>query len=925
MKLISLIGLSVCAFCFPAFSAEIASLPAAEFDRGGLTYDFAVLSDRIFGQDASTNYFAGFSWGAKIERIHLFGKDLAVDAPVRKAVVGLPKWSHNGNATRVVAGDDILAACNGDRKIAGHLVNECFIYADLPDAEGGEYELRFRYACANTLHGARESYWMVGFADRPGAPWGGATWHPLDDFDGAVHEKRVIIKVWRGKRAVKFGFEFNGVGDFRVESVSLSRCARPTTPISVRYAIPDGIDGVFSLAEGQVGLCIAEWRANDDTKWNAERLRLNVELPAGVSLKACNFAELKKASCEKKEDGSVLWRLEVRHGMGRFLSDLPRKGAFSRHTPFQLMLEPVPGLDCSGRGSFSVTYDGKLVSNIAGISFRRIPRVKVAAPKRLLSGMNTGYCIFNWNGADGAQDALSQMMADAGMRIVHWPKWSSPPGCDDGMIAAMRKAGFTHLMPFDCSLCDGYIVADGSSRPANERFVSDIKTAHTENASCPIAIYTEMPHVMKYFTNSLPRILKGADGLWANWEPYFFNDHGCWCDRCREAFTVYSGLPPDEVKRAWPKEMMLNGRYSDQYKDFRSKEHAKVVMTVDKWVRKYTGGERSMGFAPGVAWCEMASHWRSLVDAKSSAVPGPRERSPRDYASNLEWIEPWGPYPRWDMKESFVYSKCKYLVYWVAAKDVREQLARDFSGGPMPKLMAYPSGKQGDIWVSQPEHLAMAFDAFYVNGWRSVVSYFFPMGYDARYWTAIAAVNERMAKYENWLIAGERIDGRVSAVPVAEYAMPADFITSYVPAATNVSMLQSAAFRLNGVSIVAVLNYWEKGEAFFNLKVQGLSAGRYALVDEAGVLYSKSRTEAYWTAEELAAGKPRLAVGAVRTRVFEIRPEGGKSLAGVVSRMSADEMAEAFAECRARLAVEAAKDHAEENARRAAGRHPPET
>ena len=53
--------------------------------------------------------------------------------------------------------------------------------------------------------------------------------------------------------------------------------------------------------------------------------------------------------------------------------------------------------------------------------------------------------------------------------------------------------------------------------------------------------------------------------------------------------------------------------------------------------------------------------------------------------------------------------------------------------------------------------------------------------------------------------------------------------------------------------------------------------------------------------------------------------EGGKSLAGVVSRMSADEMAEAFVECRARLAVEAAKDHAEENARRAAGRHPSET
>lgn len=914
-----------CLLASVASAADISSLPTAEPDRGGLTYDFGAVSERWRRIDATTNYFAGFSWHSRPETIYLFGKDLAKDAPERKAVMGLPKWTHAGRATRVVIGKDVLAACNGNVKIAGHLKNECYIYAELPDAEGGDYELSFRYAGGNTVPDARESYWMVGFADKPGDRWGGAVWHPLDDLDNTVREKRAIVRVWRGKRAVKFGFEFNGIGDFRVESVSLSRCLRPTTPVSVRYAIPDGIDGVFALSEGQVGLCPVEWRANDGTKWVAERLRVGVKLPAHVALRACNFADLGSAKPVKNADGSRTWQLEVRHGMGRFLGDVPRRGSFSRHTPFLLMLEPTAGCGVAGVGEVFVTYDGKLVSDIARLSYEIIPRVEAEAPRRLLSGMNTGHCIFDWNGPAGAEDRLARMMADAGMRIIHWPKWQSPPGCDEKMLPALRRAGFTRLMPYDCSLSDGYLVGYGHSRPKNERFVSDIKTVHTENAACPISIYGEMPHVLNYFTNSLPRLLKGADGLWANWEPYFFNDHGCWCDRCREAFTAYSGLGAKEVKRAWPAEMMANRRYSDIYKDFRSKEHAKVVRTVDKWVRKWTGGEKSMGFAPGVAWCEMGSRWRSLVDAKSSAVPGPRERSPREYASSLEWIEPWGPYPRWDTKESFYYSKCRYLVYWVAAKDVREQLDRDCWGIPKPKLMAYPSGKQGDIWITQPEHLAMAFDAFYVNGWRSVVPYFFPMGYDARYWTALAGVNARMAKYESWLIDGERADASVEVTPVAEYAMPADFITSYVPSATNVSMLQTAAFRLKGVTVVAALNYWEKGEAFFDLKASGLAEGRYTVVDESGVLYAKSAAEPFWTAADLAAGGVRLHVGAVRTRFFEIRPAGSSAFAGVRSRLASEEMARVYAARRGELAREAARDAEEEKARRAAGRHPPET
>ena len=219
----------------------------------------------------------------------------------------------------------------------------------------------------------------------------------------------------------------------------------------------------------------------------------------------------------------------------------------------------------------------------------------------------------------------------------------------------------------------------------------------------------------------------------------------------------------------------------------------------------------------------------------------------------------------------------------------------------------------------------MAFDAFYVNGWRSVVPYFFPMGYDARYWAALSAANARAAKYEDWYIDGVRVDAAVKALPVPEFAMCADSITSYVPAMTNVSMLQTAAFRHKDVTIVAALNYWEKGEAYFDLKISNLSEGKYAVVDEAGILYAKSENEPYWTAAELAKDGVRLEVGSVRTRVFEIRQEGPSALEGITARLTSAEMTKAYSLRRATLAEEAARDAIEEKARRAAGRHPPET
>lgn len=46
--------------------------------------------------------------------------------------------------------------------------------------------------------------------------------------------------------------------------------------------------------------------------------------------------------------------------------------------------------------------------------------------------------------------------------------------------------------------------------------------------------------------------LKMSDNLYANWEPNAFRKRGCACDRCKAAFTKFSGMTAEEVDKVWP-------------------------------------------------------------------------------------------------------------------------------------------------------------------------------------------------------------------------------------------------------------------------------------------------------------------------------------------------------------------------------------
>jgi hypothetical protein len=286
-------------------------------------------------------------------------------------------------------------------------------------------------------------------------------------------------------------------------------------------------------------------------------------------------------------------------------------------------------------------------------------------------------------------------------------------------------------------------------------------------------------------TNTVPKEivepLKGADGMWANWEPFMFKGRGCDCTNCLAAMS------------AWREEK------GGSVADFRSSEHGKLIRVIDRHVRSATGGEKSVGFIPGVSWRTMGSSWREkdpLAEAR-----------PIDYAADLCWINPWGPYVCWKSDMPYIYEKRLPLNHFVTAKDIREQTDRDYPEGRRPKLMSFPHGVQGLGWVTQPEHLEMALDSYFFNRWEASVVYFFPQGLDARFWRAFAAATTRAAKCEPYVLDGRRADDACVLEPVAEYAVPSACVTMFLPKYKDVSMLQHAAYDLGGGRLVAVLNF----------------------------------------------------------------------------------------------------------------------
>ena len=814
--------------------------PAAVPDRGGLTFDFPAVSARHYAWNAADG-------------------------------TNLVRGSREGTSGSALT-------------------------AELPDADGGTCRLSFHYTMSHPeLSHKLYVYDLGGVRVFAGGRQLANLRVFFDRGERTAYSRTFSVPKGVTRLELK-PYDSHG-GKLTVSDVSLVRV--PDRDVELFVSQVDALDGTFALSRGQMAFLMVSWRRRKEFRMETAGAEFTLTLPKGVELEdAGSFADAKTIVRTDLADGAAKFVFKPRR-------DMWIAPSWNHWSPRGLLLRAASDApDRCGRGRLELRVGGREVADAKEIEFLAIDALpRVAAGRRYRNGID--YSGGLWRVLESERGAkYADFLADRGVRCMVYE------GSKPEVTRRLRSAGVDLLTPA-CEYCaNGYQIRNPAVPiPPEEQFVpcntkDEDFLDKAKKSLCPVAVYTEGAYFKNQFLPYLKTYLTGADGLWANWEPHEFRNHGCACARCRSAFARHLGVDEKTLDGVWPEKALKV--YGKRYDDFRSKEHAKLMRTLQKHVTAFTGGEKGVGFIAGVEWSFMGPCWRD-------EDPAPEYRI-REFADSFRWLEVWGPYAAWEADKPYVYLKNKPLANFVAAKAMRTQVDADYPLPNRPKIMAYPHGLQGTHWVSQPEHISMSLDCYFFNRWSAAYVYFFPKGYDNRYWRAFSEAAARAGRYEDFVLDGHETTDLCTLTPVREYAAPCRCPTYYVPSATNVTFLQHAAFDLGGRRIVAVLNFWQKGEAFFTLKTRGLAEGSYAVVDEKGLLYARKGGGTTWTAAELARGV-RLMVGAARTRVFEILPASGRAASrGVVG---AEELEELYRKRREDLGRAAETD------RRDSERNPP--
>lgn len=847
----------------------IVNTTAYALDPGGVTFDFKKISDTRFaaaqaGMEVNLLSNGDFSqendpkdpyhWDNNYCYIH--HADNAKVDPWRSQIRSLVKWEIKDGVASIEKTPALTELCG---PIAADVSGGWSKYVRMPNLEGGTFKLSFYYQARHTSAG--NNYVLILFKGEHQQIFRGKDVIPLQvrQFPDSGAEWTLFsqeIVVPPETCNLKLVFRIDGVGSLNLKDVKLQP-VKTNEPLTVALSPHGFLDRTFALSQHQPAVMTFVWKRNiPAAQLQLRKPEMVLTLPAAIEFKESSTDFPVGGSREVNIDGKPY--REHRISLQTAASRPARIDGFDFYLvlPALVTTAAAPGTQ-PGDGFCRIEDDGKTVSNSEKFSFRVIPEIKAAAKNQLYrQGCYIGGRYYKFS--DAGNELMARFLGGNGLRWLI----SEPPG--GNQLAMWRKYGVDTVTPELYYVANGYRVGDPEKRPAEDRYVylGESSDPNLKMAACPASIYEKRPYYSGPITEYLRKNLAGTDGLWANWEPYMFTGRGCFCDRCRDHFAKFVGISQEEMKKHWPQDLGRGKKYYEQGVRFRSLEQAKLVKTINESVIELTGKEKSLGFIPGIAWIEMASCWRG-------GAHGVEQRA-IDYADDLRWIDPWGPYPSWQSQSPYVYRKADTLGTFVVARDVRQQVNHDYPAGKRPRLQALPHGIQSQAWVTQPEALEMDFNSFFFNGFEAATAYIFPRGYDNRYWAAFARAVEQSARFEQMVFNGKRIDQRVTVTPYSPFALNSGKVSGHLPEVKNIPMLQTVAYELNEKIIVPVFNFWQNGEVFFTMKLSDVKPReRYQV--KAGERFFVPDGRSYYTGKELADGI-KLHAGAMRCVVYEITP-----------------------------------------------------
>jgi len=857
------------------------ALTAQSLDPGGVTVDLTqagivpVVGDSLLrngDMEALEEGGAVVGW-TRDAYVWLPGEDPAAQNALLRRVRPSMRWAN-----------DTAVAVDGQRALflalpaAAHLPEDPAPHEYCPfwrqsvlfDAAvaGRTYVLTYSYR-GKSVPGFRNSqgYVRVSFFDAPTRGQGTPTrvyaqtlLVPTDRW----RDGQLAFSVPQDTRRLDVRLALRNCGEVRFDRVALHR-ARGTddAKISVRFMPWDLIGGDrYCLASGSAGTFVFGFRNENNVP--IDHPQLVVRLPGFIELVDLDRAA-RVVDEEDVEDGHdalreyridiSAWRNRIRgasfqypYNMWQGLTLLVR----TSHPPGAQRHRAVYWVEDGDYRSAQREFRLEVVE----------PFATAPQPLRFRSGVHL-FLVPQFTTPAGVK-AFAELYRRTGLNAVHVPP--SALGTELGRVGIER-----YTQPF----ANGYTLGDATpGKKPDDAVFRLVDGQPLWAAICPVEVYTRGAYFRSAIRDGmLRRILlqeRSAEQIMTNWEPFMYNGKGCFCARCKDEFRKHSGLPLADVDRVWPDTVLQE--HGDAWIKFRSWQHGRLMAVIADTVHDL-GKEAGLDsrFIPEVAYRLLTEFWDDRA--------GHCEFAAIDYVADLSAFTPWGPY-NWHVfgRGAYDHVRGQHLNCHASAREVLRFLDARLAAGKRPKLFAFPYGTYEG--ATQPEAIAFEMLTYFVNRYDGAFVYLFPGGYDARYWAALADMNRAVAAVEETVMQGVPARGHrlTPRTPLpkpdprflsAGGCLQVDLTERW----QELPLLLSWEFRKGAKRLIAVGNFWERGECFFELQLEGLDGNRDYVLREPvlGRVYSGDDGRVARSGAELAEGV-LLHIGALRYAFFVIEP-----------------------------------------------------
>lgn len=669
-----------------------------------------------------------------------------------------------------------------------------------------------------------------------------------------------------GTRRLDFSFTLYGQGKVCLDDVQLVKVAVKNG--ANIYVTPwTFIDNTYCIGEKQPGTIVFEMQNEQNIKY--KKLQMTLKIPAGFKLHSGNVNN-KLLSQKKNPDGTTTALFDVQ----RFVPGMRKDGYGMWSAPSVTLIPEV----ASSAKLYPLEYqlsEGNWKGELKTLNLKVISPLKGKRPSIFVSGVQL---VHEFNLPEDKITVIRDFLGRSGLNAIH--------GGSDILKKSVKTIGLArYSQPH--TLCNGYRIG-GTANRTEESYFRQMDGKPFKRGmvkTCPVEVYKRGKFYRSEVLGMLERLIVKndvADQIMPNWEPYYLDYKGCFCKRCCEEFVIWmkGKAKAEDVRAKWPRQII--DTWKNEWVKFRTWQHGRLCVTLEKDINalgKKVG--KDSHFMPEIAWSQ-------LIESDKKHFS---QYSPLDYMAELPIIEPWGPYIFSNFTEKYCYYPGIHLIPYIAAQD-NKAFVRRYVKDPAkrPKLIAMPHGFQCGTWVTEPE--AFAFDTlcFFLQGWEGSFGYYFPKGYDHRYWNQLAKVNTVIADFEKIVMKGKECK---SASVKALTPMPRPFFPAYwseggnfkkrLPGLEKASILQVRSFRKGKEMAVAVGNFWQKGEVFVKLSIKDLDKkGKYT------VNSSENCSLGTFSGAELEKGIT-VHVGALRWNLFAITP-GTQTKGEIISRSAMDEM-----------------------------------